>query len=372
MTSHSKIPSLLSPYILSPPNDSLILLTNTLGTSANWLVIRYLCGALSSDAAAQRSKKSQDGQSRHDPDTNGEAEATDLAVVLVSWVRDFEFWRTETRRAAGIDLAYLAQSRRFAFVDGLTSLYSPSAPPIPPQSAREIPTRNVLGSPPPTRSIQPVRRSIIPNQGSVSTRLQREDVAQRSHPIAETTALSENIKLSSTNLQQTQNLITKAIDSFPATMNVLLILDAPDLLLALQPDCTDLSSSASTSLSSLKFSLRLHEKVHSTILNLSADINAPSSTLPPNHTPSPMETESQAFLIGAAHQADLIIGCRGLDTGGAGDVSGVLRITTNNGSEATADVEHSNSPQGGWSEQELLYLVRNDGTAKVWERGGDS
>jgi elongator complex protein 6 len=77
--------------------------------------------------------------------------------------------------------------------------------------------------------------------------------------------------------------------------------------------------------------------------------------------------ENKAFLVGLAHQADLLIGCRGLDSGGAGDVSGVLRITT--GGVVDEDLEGTEIGKVEWKEQELLYLVRNDSTAKVWERG---
>jgi hypothetical protein len=54
----------------------------------------------------------------------------------------------------------------------------------------------------------------------------------------------------------------------------------------------------------------------------------------------------------------LIVSARGLDTGAAGDVGGVLRITT--GSDGLGK---------DWTEQELLYLVKTNGSAKVWERG---
>lgn len=65
--------------------------------------------------------------------------------------------------------------------------------------------------------------------------------------------------------------------------------------------------------------------------------------------------------MGTAHEADLIVGCRGLNTGGAGDVSGVIRITK-------AAEDESESRQD-WKEQELLYFVKGDGDVKVWERG---
>ena len=61
--------------------------------------------------------------------------------------------------------------------------------------------------------------------------------------------------------------------------------------------------------------------------------------------------------MGLAHQARVIMGLRGLDTGVARDVSGVLRITR--GTEDTDEVE----------EKEVLYFVSADGSVKVFERG---
>jgi len=98
------------------------------------------------------------------------------------------------------------------------------------------------------------------------------------------------------------------------------------------------------------------------VVSLSADINGPPSDLPPGHIPSPLDINTQAFLVGIAHEADLVVGCRGLDTGGAGDVSGVIRITKG-ASNYGEDVNKE------WREQELLYLVGGDGNVKVWERG---
>jgi hypothetical protein len=111
MTSQSRVPPLLAPYILSPPRDSLILLTNTLGTSANWIILRYLCGALG-DAASSRHRVAQDEKrlgllAQNKPVVNDGAATDDLpedvVVMLVSWLRDDEFWRTEARRV-GVSL----------------------------------------------------------------------------------------------------------------------------------------------------------------------------------------------------------------------------------------------------------------------------
>lgn len=67
------------------------------------------------------------------------------------------------------------------------------------------------------------------------------------------------------------------------------------------------------------------------------------------------------MILSLAHKADFVASLRLLDTGLAGDVSGVLRVTRRGGTpqEAESDVE----------EQDLLYHVSGDGGVKVFERG---
>jgi len=71
----------------------------------------------------------------------------------------------------------------------------------------------------------------------------------------------------------------------------------------------------------------------------------------------PLEIDHATFVLGLAHQARVVMGLRGLDTGVARDVSGVLRITR--GGEDTEEVQ----------EKEILYFVEGDGSVKVFERG---
>jgi hypothetical protein len=71
----NRTPSTLEPYLALPPSQSLTLLTNTLGCSANWLTSRFAISALN--------------------DTTNPT-----PVVLVSWTRDLAFWKDEIRRAA--------------------------------------------------------------------------------------------------------------------------------------------------------------------------------------------------------------------------------------------------------------------------------
>jgi len=79
---------------------------------------------------------------------------------------------------------------------------------------------------------------------------------------------------------------------------------------------------------------------------------------------TPLENEHAAFVVGQAHCARTVIGVRGLDTGVARDVSGVLRVTIgDNAVESTQDL------QRGVEEKELLYFVGGDGGVRVFERG---
>lgn len=80
----SRIPPLLEPYLALPPEASLILLTSVLGASSNWLVQRYLHSAL----------LSQDATSEISPEE-------ETKVLLVSFMRDFSFWKENGRRLVG-------------------------------------------------------------------------------------------------------------------------------------------------------------------------------------------------------------------------------------------------------------------------------
>lgn len=65
-----------------------------------------------------------------------------------------------------------------------------------------------------------------------------------------------------------------------------------------------------------------------------------------------LEREHASLTLGSSHAADQIISLRKLDTGAAGDVSGVIRVSV---------------PAGETSE--LLYHVAGDGGVRVFERG---
>lgn len=73
---------------------------------------------------------------------------------------------------------------------------------------------------------------------------------------------------------------------------------------------------------------------------------------------TPLETNHAAFVMGITHQARAVLGIKGLETGAARDVSGVLRIGRGAGDEG-----------GEVEEKEVLYFVGGDGGVRVFERG---
>ena len=98
MPSQPPIPPLLSNHFALPPESSLTLLTSVLGATSNWLVVRFLYAALASRKAPDAILASEN----------------EAKVVLVSWLRDWSFWREGTKRL-GVDLT----KSSVTFLDGL-------------------------------------------------------------------------------------------------------------------------------------------------------------------------------------------------------------------------------------------------------------
>ncbi|KAF7905778.1 hypothetical protein EAF00_000057 [Botryotinia globosa] len=159
--------------------------------------------------------------------------------------------------------------------------------------------------------------------------------------------------LTSPLLPSISHLLTKAITSLSSSPGkIILILDSPDFLIASTPS----PETFTQELHSLLLSLRSLPPIHSTILTLSID----TPLLTP-HPQTPLATSTSAFTTTLAHEADLILSTRLLDTGAARDVSGVLRIT--------AGGNPSEGGKEGVEEKELLYFVGGDGSVRVFERG---
>lgn len=164
---------------------------------------------------------------------------------------------------------------------------------------------------------------------------------------------------------------------------ILLVLDAPDFLLAAadaQPSAPAENAINPTNLGSTLLALR--GTVHATVLSLSADtplvaaaVDAISQHNPPtsisaasgHHTP--LEAAHAAFLVGQGHVADWMLSLRLLDTGFAADVSGVLRITRGDNNDEEDDSTVDSSEEKAMDEKEVLYYIGGDGSVRVFERG---
>ncbi|KAI0440263.1 hypothetical protein F4803DRAFT_577911 [Xylaria telfairii] len=289
-------PPLLEPYLRLPDETSLILLSGVLGSSTNWLVHRYLYSLLSS----QSSSSSSHSLSRH----NELAESTDAglqqhtSVVFVSFLRDYAFWKDGAKRL-GLDLDMASKKGSFVFVDGLTGLFMSS-----PDHGRRQSVTDALG-----------RRVLL---------------------AATTDYLSRTL----------EDVVAHAQFLTPGTQTVLVI-DQPDILLAAAGDAISSQGLRDTILG-------LREKVHASIITISADepLIATQGT--------PLEKEHASLALSLAHDAQLVMSLRMLETGTAKDVSGVLRVTPG-GDEgaASAPVE----------DRELLYFIGGDGSVRVFERG---
>ncbi|KAL1613049.1 hypothetical protein SLS60_001281 [Paraconiothyrium brasiliense] len=338
MPPNSRIPPLLQPLVRTPKNDSLLLLTSTLDASANWLLTRFLYDTLGSGA-------------KHDE--NGGAKN----VVLVSWMRDYEFWRQEARKATGLDLGGLRAQGRFAFVDGLSGLFLPVEDDdgVAQQRPQSLPTRTGL---PATRGPQtlPVRG---PPGRAAPTTAQTSPRAPTSPPGLFT--------LSSTSLEHINATITTAIASLrpsTAVTKTLVILDNPDLLLAADPNLTPFKQT------SLFLSLHTQPSVSHVLMHLQSDL----ALFAASEKPSPLQIAQQNLVVKTAHMSAKVLGVRLLDTGVARDVSGVLRVTVNR--DPWADVVQVKDQEEGGAVQapeeqnlEVLYKVNGDGSVKVFERG---
>ena len=127
---------------------------------------------------------------------------------------------------------------------------------------------------------------------------------------------------------------------------IILVLDGIDLLLA---------SGACPVHDLLEVIGELRNSIHSIIVTACID----SPLLQSQFTP--LEAAHAALVMSLAHQARIVMSARELDTGGARDVSGVLR-TTGGGDEWR---------NGDWNEEEseYLYYVSGDVGVRVLGRG---
>ncbi|OJD12727.1 hypothetical protein AJ78_06726 [Emergomyces pasteurianus Ep9510] len=355
---------LLAPYTASPlPAQSLTLITSVLGATSNWLVLRILCDALAPDSNGGLEEL---GIDRGVGGRGVKSAKGPMGVVFVSFLRQWDFWRTEARRL-GLDLARLSNEGSFAFVDGMSELFlpaqaAPSSAPGPsavrssPVSAR-IPLHNTLSVRNPPSTHPPAVTSN--RKSSSSSRKLRWSSAGGGG----LDALEEEIASVINDLGGD----TKS-DERPMKNDILLVVDQPDLLLAATGPGMGVGA-----VEMGEFLLGLRQRVHSTVITLAADsplIHA-GSVESTRQQPTPLEREHASLVVGMAHQARMVMQLRDLDTGVARDVSGVLRISKAGGwvPETGMGQEEDRYGHAGLEEKEVLYFVQGDGAVRVFGRG---
>ncbi|ERF69941.1 hypothetical protein EPUS_05485 [Endocarpon pusillum Z07020] len=308
------IPSNLSPLLKLPAPGSLTLITSVLDATSNWLLLRYIYAALRPEnqdghaTTAARVAVGANEETTHDKNK-------DLKVILISFLRPFELWR-EMGKKIGLDLPSLlsASNPRLIYIDAFTHLSYPPSTPTPP----------------------------LPHQPHANI-----------HTLAPLTTLAT-----------LESRLLSLIPTHLPLQNYVLVLDSPDLLLAASPPTANI---APLTLSSLLLTLRSRSCIHSTVLTLSAD--GPLLHNGANAAATPLELSHREFVSGMAHQAERVVQLRGLDTGAARDVSGVLRFS-NGGGAAAAGLEETEGGEAGVKEEgEWLYQVKGDGSVRVWTRG---
>ncbi|KAJ5726186.1 uncharacterized protein N7483_007543 [Penicillium malachiteum] len=340
MPSQPPLPPLLAPYLSSQPESSLTLISSILGATSNWLALRFLYSALSTSTNQTFGLDEHDGSKKK--------------VVLVSFLRGWEFWKVEAKRL-GLDLARLADKKQFAFVDGLSELFSA------PQSANAAPTTpSPTGMP--SRTSLPLRGP--PGRGSaISTPMSANTSSVAGGPATSEPGIAKKLHFSGRGtaaLDILEKDIIAVIEQLKASGDsseeVLLIIDQPDFLLAATGTSMGIGA---TEMSEWVTGLQLN--VGATVLTLAAD--SPlihNASVSGNQGATPVEGEHAAFAIGLAHRARSVMQLRTLETGAARDVSGVLRISRGGGISSGADT---------LDEKELLYYIQRDGGVKVFGRG---
>tara|TARA_R110002003_G_scaffold1184_3_gene22588 strand:+ start:3973 stop:4524 length:552 start_codon:yes stop_codon:yes gene_type:complete len=177
--------------------------------------------------------------------------------------------------------------------------------------------------------------------------------------------------LKSLDLAHVKTTVTAAISSLfpspptgaPATQRkTLVVLDNPDLLLALSPQ---VDPSALTSLI-----LAVH--VLPTVSHILTHVQADNPLLGLSQPPQPLEIAQHNLVVKLGHMSRRILGVRVLDTGVARDVSGVIRITEQTTGWTDLGLEDEKGKDNGGESgkgKEFLYQVKGDGSVRVFERG---
>ncbi|EXJ64570.1 hypothetical protein A1O7_00907 [Cladophialophora yegresii CBS 114405] len=229
----------------------------------------------------------------------------------------------------GLDFQVLLRGKKIVYVDGLTD----GSPPAGPGNSSLPPTTKLKAL-----TLDELRRSM--------------DVALKSWFTATTDTSTSGVGASSGSSSSAGSADAKS----------LILLDGIDFLLACQPFISTVSLQALLS--------TLRTRSRALVLTCNADAPLLQTATSGNHDGgTPLERNHAHFLTSIAHQSRWVFQLRGLDTGSAKDVSGVIRVSK--GGDG-GDGENEISTSGRTTDlpdTEWLYQLKGDGSVRVWGRG---
>ena len=200
----------------------------------------------------------------------------------------------------GLDLPLLAKSNRFVYIDGLSSIGDDTGSVLPATSLRSLTIEDLTSA---------LRHCL----------------------------LSPKVSDSNSN-----DLSRKPV----------VVIDGLDFLLAARP---------TTEASQIQqFLLKILSASGTLVISCHADTPLLHQR---DETATPLEREHTSLITTMAHQASLVMQLRGLDTGAARDVTGVIRIS-HGGQDEDGQEVGANKAEGEW-----LYQCKSDGSVRVWSRG---
>lgn len=268
-------------------------------------------------------------------------------VVLVSLLRDFNFWMLSASKL-GLDLFTAGNRGNFVFVDGLDIFLPPSA--TAPSIPSPISPKGVA-----SQEHRPWQHKLISSE------------TFRGRAVRDASPLPQ--RPGDTKLEvQLEKLIKSISSDLGPRDSLVLVLDGLDFYLA----ATGRSSPEADHSSVLASIYTLRQLASTTIITSHAD---DPLIHPFNHSDglesTSLEKQHAILTLLLAHSADIVMGCRMLDTGSASDVSGVLRIT-HGGGTIWDESDDADDLQVVDRNREYLYHVSGDGHVQVFERGASN
>ncbi|KEF58154.1 uncharacterized protein A1O9_06078 [Exophiala aquamarina CBS 119918] len=328
---------------LAPSNaHSQTLLTSTLSTPSPWLTLRFLY------AAAYGLGEESPGDVAPRRSVGDQHSSSGSPVLFVSLFRPLALWR-EIGRKLGLDIVGLVRTGRIVYIDGLPSYGEPDSKALGPDV---VPTKSTVRLK--SLTLEDLDHTLNEGLRILSTPV-----------IASSTSASASTRTTGAGAAHAR-VPTAAASPFAAAGEVMpvVIVDGIDFVLASQQP-----SVSALSLQSMLATLRA--KSQSLVVTCSGD-----GPLLHNHdgvsaSATRLEADHALFVTSMAHQSQWLFQLRGLDTGTANDVSGVVRVSRG-GAEGDdhRDGGMSRGPrQEDLDDAEWLYQIKGDGSARVWGRG---